>query len=152
MDSGSSVPSQRDILWQRSRNRVPATAEGHRHLLLPPGKLRRRRARELPDASFRTLRQLRSPPPRSHIYKARDFVTETQQCISAPETNVASVHDRWANEEAPSLSSSGIDDHRRMLRKWGHCSRIHKKLAYKCRQVLYRSHAGRFDLSSTSIQ
>ncbi len=49
------------------------------------------------------------------LYKSRHFVLETKQGVSVPETNVAAVYDRRANEEAPSLSSSGIDAHRATL-------------------------------------
>jgi hypothetical protein len=57
------------------------------------------------------------------LYKSRHFVLETKQGVSAPETNVASVYDRRANEEAPSLSSNGIDAHRATLQKSGHGKR-----------------------------
>jgi len=50
-----------------------------------------------------------------NLYKARHFVNETKQGLSAPETNVAAVYDRRANEEAPSLSSIGIDGRRPTL-------------------------------------
>ena len=43
------------------------------------------------------------------LYKAGCFVNETKQGLSAPETYVAAVYDRRANEKAPSLSSDGID-------------------------------------------
>jgi hypothetical protein len=49
------------------------------------------------------------------LYKARHFVCETKQGVSAPETNVASVYDRRANEKAPSLATSDIDAHRAPL-------------------------------------
>ena len=42
------------------------------------------------------------------LYKARHFVNETKQGVSAPETNVAAVYDRRANEKAPSPSSDDL--------------------------------------------
>jgi len=58
------------------------------------------------------------------LYKARHFVCETKQGVSAPETNVASVYDRRANEEALSLATSGIDGRRPPLQaKSGHGKR-----------------------------
>ena len=42
------------------------------------------------------------------LYKARHFVNETKQGVSAPEMNVAAVYDRRANEKAPSPSSDDL--------------------------------------------